>query len=166
MTQVLLASYHSGLLEAIPAYMEAGGKWPATIRELADFAVRERSWRPSRSEMVTLCANKLRAAMRQEKHTDPQGRKVRTFHAARQPRVDNDGVERQLVLWDDIRTADEDHMEIAFQQRRTRLLNGCRHATHFASACASLAIWSARSVPISCGDMALVGRGAGPPTAS
>ena len=29
------------------------------------------------------------------------------------------------MLWDDIRTADREHMEVAFQQRGTRLVSGC-----------------------------------------
>jgi hypothetical protein len=75
--------------------------------------------------LVSLCARDIGRAMRKEKHLDPQGRTVRTMHAARCSRTHDDGTEVQLVLWDDIRSANREHMEIAFQQRRNRLLSGC-----------------------------------------
>jgi hypothetical protein len=55
--------------------------------------------------------------MREEYYTDPQGRRVRVKHPVK--------VE-QGVLWDDIRTAPRQHMEISFQQRRVRILDDCR----------------------------------------
>lgn len=59
--------------------------------------------------------------MREEYITDPQGRKVRTMHVARELR------NGELVgLWDDIRTAPRPHMAIAFQQRRTQIVGDCR----------------------------------------
>ena len=64
--------------------------------------------------------------MREEKHMDRQGRTVRTMHAARCAQMNDDGSKTQLVLWDDIRLAGREHMEVAFQQRRTRLLSGCK----------------------------------------
>jgi len=66
------------------------------------------------------CAEQLSRAMREEYIQDPQGRMVRAKHAAR---VERDG--EQLVLWDDIRTADRRHMEIAFKQRRHQIVGDC-----------------------------------------
>ena len=59
--------------------------------------------------------------MREEYITDPQGRTVRAKHVAR---VERDG--EQIPLWADIRTADRQHMEIAFQQRRQQIVGDCR----------------------------------------
>jgi hypothetical protein len=59
--------------------------------------------------------------MREEYYTDPQGRTVRTKHAAR---LSVDG--EQTTLWDDIRTADAAFMEMAFAQRRQQILGDCR----------------------------------------
>ena len=59
--------------------------------------------------------------MREKYYTDAQGREVRTKHAARTTR---DGI--QMMLWDDIRTADAAHMHIAFQQRRQQIVGDCK----------------------------------------
>jgi hypothetical protein len=59
-------------------------------------------------------------AMREEYIVDPQGRTVRAKHAAR-IRQGN----RQMTLWADIRTASQNHMAIAFQQRRQQILGEC-----------------------------------------
>ena len=58
--------------------------------------------------------------MREEYITDPQGRRVRAKHVARVKR-DN----TQLYLWADIRTADLEHMQVAFQQRRQQIVGDC-----------------------------------------
>jgi hypothetical protein len=69
--------------------------------------------------------------MREEYYTDPQGRKVRTKHAAR--RVDDDlsepdadGPKIQKMLWHDIRTDDADHIIQALQQRRMQIVGDCK----------------------------------------
>ena len=59
--------------------------------------------------------------MREEYITDPQGRTVRAKHVAR---VERSG--EQIALWADIRTANRQHMEIAFQQRRQQIVGDCR----------------------------------------
>lgn len=125
MSVACLKKYSEALLEVIPAYREAGGEWPPTSRELALFAINNGYWQLGPSKKVSMCATEISRAMRKQKHTDSQGRSVRTMHAAKSVRVDDDGTERQLVLWDDIHTADPSYMEVAFQQRRTRLVNGC-----------------------------------------
>ena len=51
---------------------------------------------------------------------DASGNRIRAKHAVVSP----EGPE-QHVLWDDIRTADHEHLEISFQQRRKLLLNQC-----------------------------------------
>ena len=51
--------------------------------------------------------------MRDEYITDAQGRTVRAKHAAQF---------EQTVLWDDIRTAPREHMEVALQGRRKMIL--------------------------------------------
>jgi hypothetical protein len=59
--------------------------------------------------------------MREEYITDPQGRRVRAKHAAMRLQG-----EIQLTLWDDIRTAGKEHMEVAFQQRRQQIVGDCK----------------------------------------
>ena len=59
--------------------------------------------------------------MREEFITDPQGRRVRAKHAARMDRDEGE----QGALWDDIRTASHEHMQVAFQQRRQGIVGDC-----------------------------------------
>jgi len=71
--------------------------------------------------LIGRLAEDLSRALREEYYTDPQGRSVRTKHAAR---IKKDG--ENLSFWDDIRTAERPHMEMAFQQRRQGIVGDCR----------------------------------------
>ena len=105
----------------VNTYRGKGLPWPATMRQIASWAIDEGLWKPSRGTVVGQLAEELARAMREEYYADPQGREVRTKHAARTSR---NGV--QSTLWDDIRTADSAHMRIAFQQRRQQIVGDCR----------------------------------------
>ena len=109
-------TYNEQLLRLVNKYIESGGTWPATTRELATWALRNKLWAPQKSEVLNIFAEQLARAMREEYILDPQGRKVRAKHAARI---------KQAVLWDDIRTASREHMQIAFQQRRQQIVGDC-----------------------------------------
>ena len=109
------------LQQLIPLYQAEGNKWPATTREIAQWAIKTKKWEPHPSAMVSQCADEISRALRDEYVTDEQGRKVRTKHAA----VHTEGGE-QFVLWDDIRTASPKHMRLAFQQRRQQILGDCK----------------------------------------
>jgi hypothetical protein len=109
------------LQNIINTYRASGGKWPATTKEMAAWAVSSKLWFPHPSAVVTQCAEELSRALRDEYVTDAQGRKVRSKHAASY----GEGQE-QTVLWDDIRTASPEHMHRAFQQRRHQILGDCK----------------------------------------
>jgi hypothetical protein len=113
--------YYEQLRRIVKRYADAGEIWPATTREIASWAINKGLWGPQRSAIVGLCAEQLSRALRGEYMTDPQGRRVRAKHAAR---INRNG--KQLVLWDDIRTASREHMEIAFQQRRQQIVGDCQ----------------------------------------
>jgi len=110
-------NYNEQLQKLVSKYIEAGETWPATSHELATWALNNRLWAPKKSEVISICAEHLARAMREEYIIDPQGRKVRAKHAAR--------IE-QAVLWDDIRTASREHMHVAFQQRRQQIVGDCK----------------------------------------
>jgi len=112
-----VSNYNKQLQDIVTKYIEGGLEWPATTRQIAAYAVREKLWAPHPSSLVSQCAEDLAHAMREEYIIDPQGRSVRAKHAAR--------VE-QAVFWADIRTAPRAHMEIAFKQRRRQILGDCR----------------------------------------
>lgn len=123
-------TYSEALQGIVEEYQQAGQKWPATSREIARWAYRNKRWEPQEQGIIAQLARELARAMREEYYTDPQGRRVRTKHAARaieaeSPR-DGDSPKKQSMLWADIRTADPDHMELALQQRRMQIVGDCK----------------------------------------
>lgn len=114
-------SYKEALQRIANEFFSAEPGKPATAREIAAWALDQGLWQPQRGEVIALCARDVARAMREEYITDPQGRRVRSKHAAR---VEREG--KQETLWADIREADRAHMEIAFQQRRNQILGECR----------------------------------------
>ena len=113
-------TYMEQLQRIVADYVDAGGEWPASMRQVAQWALSNRRWQPQHNSLVSRCAEELARALREEYIVDPQGRTVRAKHAAR---FDIRG--QQLVLWADIRSADRKHMEIAFQQRRQQIVGDC-----------------------------------------
>lgn len=114
-------SYKEQLQNIVADYRGSGQPWPATAHEIAVWAIDEHKWHPQHGAMVKRCAEELSDAMREEYFTDPQGRRVRAKHMARF----GDG-STQVPLWEDIRSASREHMEIAFQQRRQQILGDCK----------------------------------------
>jgi hypothetical protein len=121
MRKMMSDTKNKQLQKIVTAYMEADEPWPATTHEIAGWAISKKLWRPPSSTIIDECAEQLARAMREEHIVDPQGRTVRAKHVAR---IEKNG--KQLRLWDDIRRADRQHMEIAFQQRRQQIVGDCR----------------------------------------
>lgn len=111
------STYTAQMQIIVTKYIAAHEEWPATTRQIAAWAIREKMWASHPSSLVNQCAEALAEAMREEYIIDPQGRTVRAKHAAR---ID------QAVLWGDIRTAPRGHMEVAFKQRRHQIVGDCR----------------------------------------
>jgi hypothetical protein len=102
---------------------EVAGEGPINLRLVADWMIKNGHWRPQPDALVRQCSDQLATALRDEYYTDPQGRRVRTNHAVRiQPKEKGE----QSHLWDDIRTAGRDHMELSFQQRRQGIVFDCQ----------------------------------------
>lgn len=101
-------------------YRQSGEEWPTTARQIAGWAIRKELWKPQPSAIIDRCADELARAMREDYITDPQGRRVRAKHAAR---LAEQG--KQKTLWDDIRTAPREYMQVAFQQRRQQVVGDC-----------------------------------------
>ncbi|OXE35591.1 MAG: hypothetical protein CGW95_12940 [Phenylobacterium zucineum] len=116
-----MATYTKQMQQIVEDYRASGQPWPATARAMAQWAVHTRRWELPAAAVVSKCADDLATAMREEYYTDPKGRRVRLLHAAKR----HAGGE-QLTLWDDIRTADRLHMQLAFQQRRQSIVGDCR----------------------------------------
>src|SRR5690349_14428585 len=113
--------YTEQLQRIVHQYIDTEQPWPATARQIVAWAIRQDLWAPQRDSLIGQCGEQLSRAMREEYIIDPQGRAVRAKHAARMKGLDGE----QLVLWADIRSADRQHMEIAFQQRRQQIVGDC-----------------------------------------
>ena len=64
-------------------------------------------------------------ALRTDFITDPQGRKVRRKHAAKNKHKTPTGEYVQITFWADIEDASKEHMQTSFQQRRMQILGDC-----------------------------------------
>jgi len=117
-----MSTYNERMQLIVREYRDAGGRWPATAKDIAAWAIQTKRWQQQPSSVIAQCADHVARAMREEYITDPQGRRVRAKHVAI---IDKDG--EQLPLWADIRTAPREHMELAFQQRRHQIIGDCRH---------------------------------------
>jgi len=107
-------------IEIVERYIAAGHEWPTTSKRIAEWAIQNKEWTAPHASLVNLCADQLARTMSEQYITDSQGRRVRAKHVVRT----QDG-SKQLYLWDDIRTANHEHMEIAFQQRRQQIVADC-----------------------------------------
>jgi hypothetical protein len=117
------------LQDAMDAYRHAHGDKPFRTIEAASWAYRRGLVAPRPFDAIKMLAKEMSRAAREEYYEDPQGRRVRKKHARREA-VIIDGEEKQLVFWDDILTAQPEHMRVAFQQRRAAIVYDClQHKT-------------------------------------
>ena len=125
MAKRISATLKDEMMQIVDAWKARGGKWPAPVADIVDFAIRNRLYNvPARVRQM--CARDLTEAMREVYFPDSRGRPVRKLHAARIADVDEDGHKTQRTFWDDIETASRDFMEVAFQQRREQIVGDCR----------------------------------------
>jgi hypothetical protein len=111
--------------EFVVRYRKTKQPWPATAKDIAGWAIRNHLWEATQISKMEILAKKLSEAMREEYFTDPQGRRVRRFHALRDIKILPDGKHKQLTFWIDVDAPFED-MRRAFQQRRMQVLGDCR----------------------------------------
>lgn len=114
-------TYAKQIEKIIREYRAANERWPATKREIGEWAIKTGRWKMPPEAALNKCANDIGQLMGELYFTDSKGRRVRLFHPAT--------VRRQGELfteWDDIRTAPRQHMQIAFQQKRKAIVGECR----------------------------------------
>lgn len=116
-----MAKYRAQMQQIVSKYRLAGEPWPAASKTIADWAIRLGLWELHEAAALAKCAEDISRAMREEYITDAKGRRVRIKHSATR-NVHG----RQMVLWDDMRTATPEHMRISFQQRRQQIVGDCR----------------------------------------
>ena len=99
-------------------YLQETGKVEIDMKEVAEWAIQQDRWeKPFHHNAIKQCAYALAQAARDEYYTDPQGRRVRTKHAARH---------ETGWLWADIKTAPPNHMRMSLQQRRHCIVGDCK----------------------------------------
>lgn len=116
-----MTTYIKQIQGIIAQYRLTGEPWPASKVMIADWVMRQGLWELPESVARARCAEDIARAMREEYMTDPSGRRVRVKHPAS---TTIHG--KQMVLWDDIRTAPREHMKVSFQQRRQQIVGDCR----------------------------------------
>jgi hypothetical protein len=119
-------TFYEQLRDIKELYVASGQPWPASARQIAVWAINKGHYKAHRDKMIAKAADDFAAAMRDEHYTDPQGRRVRTLHAARVYSKSKSGTREQQMLWHDIRIASHDFMERAFQLRRRQIVGDCR----------------------------------------
>lgn len=122
MSKTTTKNYSDAMLDIVHQYLRVGGTEPIDLDELARYAIANDLWMKHRSTLVQLCKRDLSRALREQFHSDPQGRQVRTFHATKSHSAGGE----QQVFWADLRTAPLEHVELAFQQRRSQIVGDCR----------------------------------------
>jgi hypothetical protein len=116
-----MANYTKQMQKIVQDYRGSGQLWPASAKTIADWAIANGRWQMPAAAIRRRCADDIASAMREEYYTDPQHRRVRLLHPA--PLFS--GGEKHIV-WDDIRTASRNHMELSFHSRRQGVVADCR----------------------------------------
>lgn len=96
------------------------------LEDAAAWMIRNKHWMPRVKKQIDMLKAELRAALREEYITDPQGRRVRRKHAQRMYNIVEGGKCKQTVLWHDIETATRPQMQACSQQRRQAIVMDCK----------------------------------------
>lgn len=116
-------TYSEQMQRLVEEYRDSGQPWPATRRDMARWMLRNKKWDRGEDSLIEMCARDIARALREEYYTDPQGRRVRTKHAAKFAAPGTE--DGQTTLWDDIRTAPRPFMDRAFKGRRNQIVGDC-----------------------------------------
>jgi hypothetical protein len=114
-------TYVKQMQRIVDEYRLSGLPWPTSAKAIADWAITSGRWELPAAAIRRRCADDIASAMREEFMTDPKGRRVRLLHPAPLP---SEG--QTEMVWDDIRTATRDHMQVSFQHRRKGIVSDCR----------------------------------------
>lgn len=116
-----MTTYSKQMQRIVNEYRLSGNTWPAQSKDIAHWAILNGKWEVHQTAAVKLCSEEISRAMREEYITDSHGHRVRVKHPASKIIQG-----KQMMFWDDIRTAPRSHMHQAFQQRRMQIVGDCR----------------------------------------
>jgi hypothetical protein len=114
-------TYVKQMQRLVDEYRLSGLPWPTSAKAIADWAISSGRWELPVAAIRRRCADDIASAMREEYMTDRKGRRVRLLHPAP---LSAEG--QTEMIWDDIRTAGRDHMQVSFQHRRKGIVGDCR----------------------------------------
>lgn len=115
-----MSFYNAELIKIAGKYMSATGKTAYTAREVAVWAIQNHLWDFRNEKLICLCAEEFARAFKEERFTDPQGRRVRRRHVVK---IEKDG--EQIALWEDFNNIPQDHFELSLMQRRKQIVGEC-----------------------------------------
>jgi hypothetical protein len=114
------------LVDLIEEYRRKHGTLPHNMDFVAAWALNEGKIKPSRRSMIKEVARQFSRAAHRRHHRDQQGRRVRTYHAAKYQKMTANG---QLVfetMWDHIETMNTDFWRMSSSQRLSQIAGECR----------------------------------------
>ena len=119
--------YTDQLIELIDRYRDEHQNRPFTMDDLTDWALDTGGHDIVRVNARRELKRNFTKAARKKKRRDAQGRLVRELHAAKFPRVDENGNMIFDAVWDHINTMSFDHAAMSFiDGRRGQLAGGCK----------------------------------------
>jgi len=119
-----MSTYNEQMQRLFRQYQaEVGITGPTTLKDVGVWAIGKRLWQPQPEAVLRQFSADMGKALREEYYNDPQGRRVRTKHPARLPSSEEG--EQIVMVWDDIRVATREHMQLSFQQRRHGVVADC-----------------------------------------
>lgn len=115
-------SYKEKMQELSDRFFTENQGEPASSRDMARWAMRKGLWSPTPELAEEKCARDFADAMREQYITAPDGRRIRTKHAARK---EING--KQQTLWADMfDNPSRDFMDTALKQRRQQVYGDCK----------------------------------------
>lgn len=120
-------SYSESLVVLIEDYRKTHGDQPFNMDDLAEWAFETGGHDIIRLNAKRELKRNLTKAARKKKIRDKQGRHVREYHAAKFPKVDENGNMIFDAVWDHIHSMSFDHAALSFiDGRRGQLAGGCK----------------------------------------
>jgi len=115
-----MASWNEQLLDIVDKFQEKN-PGPFTAKQAAAFGLSTGMYKPHAGKLLSMVAEEISRAMREQYIKDPQNRTVRAKHVARLV-VEGE----QKSLWDSIDTAEPWFMQVALKQRRQQIVGDCK----------------------------------------
>lgn len=107
---ITMSTFSEQMQAVFDRYTEEVSADPASLDEVAAWAIERGLYRPAPRDIVKICRDALADSLRQERRVDAKGRKYRAKHSVRT------WIEgQQLSLWADIDTAPRSFLEKIFQ---------------------------------------------------